>query len=97
MMSEGPTPRRRSSSEARNRQGRVTVRYGAGELGLSLGTTDAWIFRYTKREKALVEAADIFTDAPTDIDLAFLTRDLVQCTLPHRNPGDVPVWDAQKW
>jgi hypothetical protein len=46
----------------------------------------------TKREWSLVAAADIFTDAPSDKDLAFLTRYLVQCTLPHRNPGNVPVW-----
>lgn len=46
----------------------------------------------TKREWSLIEAADIFIDAPTDKDLAFLTRHLVQCTLPHKNPGNVPVW-----
>lgn len=48
--------------------------------------------KLTKRERQLVEAADILTDAPTDKDLAFLTRYLVQCTLPHRNPGNVPLW-----
>lgn len=46
----------------------------------------------TKRQKSLIQSADIFTDAPTDKDLAFLTRCLVQCTLPHRNPGNVPAW-----
>jgi hypothetical protein len=46
----------------------------------------------TKRDRALVEAADMFTDAPTNKDLAFLTRYLVQCTLPHKNPGNVPLW-----
>lgn len=29
---------------------------------------------------------------PTSADLAFLARDLVQLTLPHSDPGDVPVW-----
>ncbi|MFL6417320.1 MAG: replication protein RepA [Bryobacteraceae bacterium] len=30
--------------------------------------------------------------ADDEIELAFLARQLVQCTLPHRDPGDVPVW-----
>jgi Plasmid encoded RepA protein len=29
---------------------------------------------------------------PSSADLAFLARDLVQLTLPHSDPGDVPVW-----
>lgn len=29
---------------------------------------------------------------PEDCDKAFMARDLVQVTLPHSNPGDVPVW-----
>ncbi len=29
---------------------------------------------------------------PTDSDRAFLARQLVQATLPHSDPGDVPVW-----
>jgi hypothetical protein len=27
-----------------------------------------------------------------DVELAFLTRELIQLTLPHRDPGDVPLW-----
>lgn len=34
----------------------------------------------------------ITMDRPTDQDKAFLARQLVQTTLPHSNPGDVPVW-----
>ena len=29
---------------------------------------------------------------PNAVDKAFLARNLVQVTLPHSNPGDVPVW-----
>ena len=29
---------------------------------------------------------------PTNRDRAFLARQLVQATLPHSDPGDVPVW-----
>jgi len=31
-------------------------------------------------------------DAASPEDLYFLARQLVQCTLPHRDPGDVPLW-----
>lgn len=27
-----------------------------------------------------------------EVELAFLARQLVQITLPHSDPGDVPVW-----
>jgi hypothetical protein len=42
----------------------------------------------------LVEAAaEIMGDPiPTDRDRAFMARQLVQATLPHKDPGDVPVW-----
>ena len=43
--------------------------------------------------KRLIQAAsDIQQDAPSDQDKAFLARQLVQTTLPHADPGDVPVW-----
>jgi hypothetical protein len=29
---------------------------------------------------------------PPDVDRAYLARQLVQATLPHRNPGDIPIW-----
>jgi hypothetical protein len=31
-------------------------------------------------------------DRPTFEDFACMARQLVQVTLPHRNPGDVPEW-----
>ena len=44
--------------------------------------------------RRLVEtAAEIMgAPVPTDRDRAFLARQLVQATLPHSDPGDVPVW-----
>lgn len=32
---------------------------------------------------------------PEDRELAFTMRELVHCTLPYRDPGDVPVWCRQ--
>lgn len=37
-------------------------------------------------------AAEIAMDGPTAADKAFLARQLVQTTLPHTDPGNVPVW-----
>jgi hypothetical protein len=44
-------------------------------------------------------ADDLLLNAAVDIhqnrestDLAFMARQLVQCTLPHSDPGNVPVW-----
>lgn len=38
-------------------------------------------------------AADIMgSPEPSDRDRAFMARQLVQATLPHSDPGDVPVW-----
>lgn len=42
--------------------------------------------------KLIQAAADIQQDAPGDQDKAFLARQLVQTTLPHADPGAVPVW-----
>ena len=47
----------------------------------------------TPAQRRLLEAAErIRTDRPTLDDLAYMARELVQVTLPHRNPGDVPEW-----
>lgn len=40
----------------------------------------------------LAKAAAEIVAWPSHIDLAFLAREVVQCTLPHRDPGDVAVW-----
>jgi hypothetical protein len=41
--------------------------------------------------KLLNLAEEIRTD-PDAAEAAFMARQLVQCTLPHTNPGNVPVW-----
>ena len=40
----------------------------------------------------LLEAAVEVQQAPDATDAAFMARHLVQCTLPHSDPGNVPVW-----
>lgn len=47
----------------------------------------------TRHHKQIIDAgAEIMLDAPSDEDKAFMARQLVQATLPHKNPGDVQVW-----
>jgi hypothetical protein len=47
----------------------------------------------TKQQKKIIEASvTIGREQPTDQDKAFLARQMVQTTLPHADPGNVPVW-----
>lgn len=47
----------------------------------------------TRAHLKLIEAAvEIGMDRPTEQDSAYMARELVQCTLPHKNPGNVEVW-----
>jgi hypothetical protein len=47
----------------------------------------------TRAQSKIISAAEqIYMDAPDPEDLAFLARELVQCTLPHSDPGQVPFW-----
>src|SRR5437870_4621988 len=48
------------------------------------------------RETRLVETAVLVRqEAPDPEELAFMARELVQCTLPHSDPGQVPFWKRQ--
>jgi hypothetical protein len=44
------------------------------------------------QRKLLEESATIFHEPATKQDAAYLPRELVQVTLPHKNPGDVQQW-----
>jgi hypothetical protein len=47
----------------------------------------------TRQQKQIIDAGTVIAlDRPTDQDKAFLARQLVQTTLPHADPGNVPVW-----
>lgn len=54
----------------------------------------------TLQEKSLSRLLDVAVEIkmnpePSDQDKAFLTRQLVQVTLPHSNPGNVPAWQRR--
>ena len=47
----------------------------------------------SKSERRLIETAvEVRQDPPDKDELAFMARELVQCTLPHSDPGQVPFW-----
>ena len=47
----------------------------------------------TKSTRKLIDAgASIIEEPPTPDELAYMARELVQCTLPHSDPGQVPFW-----
>lgn len=55
------------------------------------------IHQKTENNKSLSRLLDVavliqLDPEPTEQDKAFLTRQLVQATLPHSNPGEIPVW-----
>jgi hypothetical protein len=47
----------------------------------------------TRAQNKLLDASVvIFGEPSTTKDAAFIARELVQASLPHKNPGNVPVW-----
>jgi len=46
----------------------------------------------TPDRQKFLEAAALIRFNPNDAEAAFMARHLVQCTLPHSDPGDVEQW-----
>jgi Plasmid encoded RepA protein len=46
----------------------------------------------TRHHLKLLDAAEAIRLHPDKTEAAFMARQLVQATLPHKNPGDVPAW-----
>lgn len=47
----------------------------------------------TRAQSKILDASEIiFAEPASDRDAAYLARQLVQATLPHTDPGDVPAW-----
>jgi hypothetical protein len=68
------------------------VRVGQLDL-LQEMVKDAPPLNPTRAQAKIIQAAvEIYQESPDPDDLAFLARELVQCTLPHSDPGQVPFW-----
>ena len=46
----------------------------------------------TPSQEKLLDAATVIRLEPAAVERAYMARQLVQCTLPHRNPGNVDRW-----
>ena len=46
----------------------------------------------SKRHLKAIQANQIYTTDPTQKDIVYLARELILCTLPHSDPGDVRAW-----
>jgi hypothetical protein len=46
----------------------------------------------THQQNRLLDAAEAIQLDPDKTEAAFIARQLVQATLPHKNPGNVPLW-----
>ena len=49
----------------------------------------------TPAKQKLIESASIIRHDPDGADAAFMARQLVQCTLPHSDPGNVEQWSRR--
>jgi hypothetical protein len=48
--------------------------------------------KITLQSDRFVDGALAIAEAPDKVERAYMARQLVQCTLPHSNPGNVPLW-----
>lgn len=63
----------------------------AGEIPLSK-TLQKKFKPATRAQLEFIEVAAAIMEEPDAAERAFMARQLVLCTLPHSNPGDVPQW-----
>jgi hypothetical protein len=64
-----------------------------GEIGLMKKLVrEAKASVVTPAQQKFLEAAAVIRLDPANADAAFMARYLVQCTLPHSDPGNVPLW-----
>jgi hypothetical protein len=49
----------------------------------------------TAYQEKFVDAAEHIRLDPDGAEVTFMARELVQCTLPHKDPGNVPIWRRQ--
>ena len=63
-----------------------------GAPGPPDATNEAAARKPGKASDKLAKAAAAIAARPSEAEAAYLARELVQCTLPHRDPGDVAVW-----
>ncbi len=64
-----------------------------GEIMQQLNGRGRGLPSLTSAQRKLIESSMLILGAAADAkDAAYLARELVQASLPHSNPGDVPLW-----
>ncbi len=58
----------------------------------NLGDQESLFAELSPTKRRLVQTAVEIKEAPNCFDRSYLARELVQCTLPYRDPGAVPSW-----
>jgi len=48
-----------------------------------------------RQQRQAADAVQIYSTLPTSDDVVFLARELILCTLPHSDPGNVPAWSRK--
>ena len=76
-----------------SKRGRASSLVKAGEAPLVKRV--AREFAPTRARLKLVEDALKISEQPDAAERAYMARQLVQCTLPHSDPGNVPVWSRR--
>lgn len=50
------------------------------------------VMTLSRLQAKLLDAAEAICLNPDKVEAAYLGRQLIQATLPHKNPGEIPAW-----
>jgi hypothetical protein len=64
----------------------------AGDASLTFAAAGEEIEGLSPVAMRLLQAATDMKQSPDSYERAFLARQLIQCTFPHSDPGNVPIW-----
>ena len=62
------------------------------ELTLSFDSEEEEVQGLSPVAIRLLQAASDMRESPDSYERAFLARQLIQCTFPHKDPGNTPIW-----
>ncbi len=63
-----------------------------GNISLSSDFPKDVLYSLSPQKMKLISAAEEIGLDPMNTESAFIARQLVQATLPHKNPGNIPAW-----
>lgn len=79
--------------ELRERSAPDDFEIPSDDMTLALSTAaDGQIEGLSPVAMRLLQAATDMKQSPDSYERAFLARQLIQCTFPHKDPGNIPIW-----